>query len=60
MWLEEVGATDICTEEAETAIGLAILLLQEVGADRDRIEKEIRKIRAEFGIHRRGPQSLQP
>jgi CPA2 family monovalent cation:H+ antiporter-2 len=47
-WLEEVGATGISTEEAETAIGLAILLLQEVGADEDRIRKEIQKIRREL------------
>jgi CPA2 family monovalent cation:H+ antiporter-2 len=49
-WLEEVGATGISTEEAETAIGLAVLLLREVGADGDRIRKEIRKIRSELGV----------
>jgi CPA2 family monovalent cation:H+ antiporter-2 len=58
-WLEEVGATDICIGEAETAIGLAILLLQEVGADGGRIQKEIRKIREEFGIHKRTGQIIQ-
>ena len=58
-WLEEVGATDICIGEAETAIGLAILLLQEVGADGGRIQKEIRKIREEFGIHKRSGQIIQ-
>jgi len=42
-WLEEVGATDICIGEAETAIGLAILLLQEVGADGGRIQKRSEK-----------------
>ena len=47
-WLEEVGATGISTEEAETAIGLAILLLREVGADEDRIRKEVQKIRREL------------
>ncbi len=51
-WLEEMGATDVCTEEAETAIGLAILLLQEIGADRERVQKEIQNIRREFGIGR--------
>ena len=25
-WLEEVGVTQVCTEEAETALGLAMLL----------------------------------
>jgi CPA2 family monovalent cation:H+ antiporter-2 len=49
-WLEEVGATGISTEEAETAIGLAVLLLREVGADGDRIRKEIDKIRSELGV----------
>jgi CPA2 family monovalent cation:H+ antiporter-2 len=49
-WLEEVGATGISTEEAETAIGLAVLLLREVGADGDRIRKEIHQIRSELGV----------
>ena len=47
-WLEEVGATGVVTEEAETALGLAVLLLREMNADEDRIEKEIRKIQEEF------------
>ena len=59
-WLEEIGVTDICIEEAETAIGLAILLLREVGADGDRIQKEIQKIRAELGMRRRNGQITLP
>jgi CPA2 family monovalent cation:H+ antiporter-2 len=59
-WLEEMGATDISTEEAETAIGLAILLLQEVGADGDRIQKEIRKIHREFGMRRHDDLIIEP
>jgi len=59
-WLEEIGAADICIEEAETAIGLAILLLREVGADGDRIQKEIQKIRAELGMRRRNGQIIKP
>jgi len=59
-WLEEIGVTDICIEEAETAIGLAILLLREVGADGDRIQKEIQKIRAELGMRRRNGQITRP
>lgn len=59
-WLEEVGVTDICIEEAETAIGLAILLLCEVGADGGRIQKEIQKIRAELGMRRRNGQFIGP
>lgn len=58
-WLEEVGVDDICIEEAETAIGLAILLLREVGADYGRIQKEIQAIRAELGMRRRDSQMIQ-
>jgi CPA2 family monovalent cation:H+ antiporter-2 len=47
-WLEEVGATDICIEEAEMALGLAVLLLHEVGADEDRVREEIQRIRREL------------
>lgn len=36
-WLEEIGASEVCFEEAESAIGLATLLLREAGADEDRI-----------------------
>jgi hypothetical protein len=59
-WLEEVGVDDICIEEAETAIGLAILLLREVGADYSRIQKEIQTIRAELGVRRRDSHMIQP
>jgi CPA2 family monovalent cation:H+ antiporter-2 len=55
-WLEEVGATDICIEEAETAVGLAVLLLNEVGADQDRIRAEVKKLHEEFGVQR--PESV--
>ncbi|MGH7127518.1 MAG: NAD-binding protein, partial [Planctomycetaceae bacterium] len=48
-WLEEVGATEICTEESETAIGLAMLVLREVGADEDRIRVEIERTQRELG-----------
>jgi CPA2 family monovalent cation:H+ antiporter-2 len=47
-WLEEVGATDICTDESESARGLARLLLREVGADEARIEKEMLIIQENF------------
>jgi CPA2 family monovalent cation:H+ antiporter-2 len=49
-WLEEVGATQICIEEAETAVGLALLLLREVGADENRIAEELRSLRTEFNV----------
>ena len=51
-WLEEVGATGVVTEEGETALGLAVLLLREVGADEDRIRREVRRIQGE--LHARG------
>lgn len=47
-WLEEVGATDICTDEAESARGLAMLLLREVGANEARIQKEMMIIQENF------------
>jgi len=51
VWLEEMGATNICIEEAETAIGCAIQILREVGADDNRIQEEIQQIRAALGTH---------
>lgn len=47
-WLEEVGATGVVTEEGETALGLAVLLLREVGADENHIHKEILRIQKEL------------
>ena len=44
-WLEEIGATAACFEEAEAAIGLSTLLLHEMGASDERIEKEQQRIR---------------
>jgi len=49
-WLEEIGATEVCFEEAEAAIGLATLLLHEVGADEDRIRLEQRRIRTRLAF----------
>ncbi len=51
-WLEEVGADEICTEEAETALGLAAVLLREVGADEQRVRDEIQRIERELGSQR--------
>jgi len=59
-WLEEVGATQICTEEAETALGLARLLLREVGADQDRVLTELQKVQEELGVHRAEEDEFQP
>jgi monovalent cation:H+ antiporter-2, CPA2 family len=47
-WLEEVGAAGVVAEEGETAIGLAVLLLREMGADENRIRDEIRGIQDEL------------
>jgi monovalent cation:H+ antiporter-2, CPA2 family len=58
-WFDEIGVTDVCIEEAETAIGLAIQLLRVVGAEGSRIQKEIDKIRAELGISRQKRQKSQ-
>jgi CPA2 family monovalent cation:H+ antiporter-2 len=49
-WLEEIGATEVCFEEAEVAIGLASLLLREVGADDDRVRLELRRIRTRLAF----------
>lgn len=50
-WLEEIGATEVCFEEAEAAIGLATLLLREMGADDDRVRLELRRTRARLAFH---------
>lgn len=51
-WLEEVGATGIVTEEGETAVSLAVMLLEEIGADKVRIRAETRKIQQELRLRR--------
>jgi CPA2 family monovalent cation:H+ antiporter-2 len=59
-WLEEVGATQICIEEAETAVGLARLLLSEVGADPERVRSELQRIHKELGVHRAEEDDFRP
>ncbi len=49
-WLEEMGATKICIEEAETAIGCAMQILREIGADANQIQREVREIYRELGM----------
>ncbi len=49
-WLDEIGATEVCYEEAEAAIGLAGLLLREVGADEERVRTELQRIRKRFAL----------
>jgi CPA2 family monovalent cation:H+ antiporter-2 len=57
-WLEEAGASDVCTEEGETAVGLALLILREVGADRARVNEELQRIEAELGVHRANDRAV--
>jgi CPA2 family monovalent cation:H+ antiporter-2 len=47
-FLEEVGATSVCYEEAEAAAALAELLLRSVGVEEKRVEEEVRRLRAEL------------
>jgi monovalent cation:H+ antiporter-2, CPA2 family len=49
-WLDEVGATGVVTEEGETAVSLAVLLLEEIGATQQQITDETRKIHEELQI----------
>jgi CPA2 family monovalent cation:H+ antiporter-2 len=49
-WLEEIGASEVCFEEAEAAMGLAAILLREVGADEDRIALELRRTRSRLAF----------
>lgn len=44
VWLNEVGATGIVTEEEETAVALGSLLLREMGASEERILEEAIRI----------------
>lgn len=50
-WLEEIGVTEVCYEEAEVAIGLAALLLRELDADEDRIRRDLRRARIRLAFH---------
>jgi CPA2 family monovalent cation:H+ antiporter-2 len=58
-WLEEMGASHVAYEEAEAAVGLAALLLDEIGADRGRIESEARRIRGELSLRAAPPAAAQ-
>ncbi len=49
-WLEELGTAGMVTEEGETAIGLAALLLRELKADESLIQAEIRRVQKEFAL----------
>ncbi len=49
-WLDELGTTGMVTEEGETAIGLAALLLRELGADEGLLQAEITRVQREFAL----------
>jgi CPA2 family monovalent cation:H+ antiporter-2 len=50
-WLQEIGATEVCFEEAEAAASLAALLLREMGADEERINLEVSRTRTRLALH---------
>jgi CPA2 family monovalent cation:H+ antiporter-2 len=43
--LEKLGVTRVCYEEAEAAVGIAEMLLQDEGASDARIKEEVMRIR---------------
>ena len=49
-WLDEIGVHEVTYEEAEAAIGLAGVLLHEVGADDARIRDELQRIRGQWSM----------
>lgn len=53
-WLDEVGAAGVVTEEGEIALGLAALLLREMGAKEERIQEELRAIQQELADESHG------
>lgn len=58
-WLEEVGAHTIVTEEGETAVSLAVRLLEEMGAEKEQIRRETRRIQHELKLRVR-PENNDP
>ncbi len=49
---EEFGVTEAWYEEAEAAVGLSEILLRAEGADKQRIEEDLKRIRFEFSLHK--------
>lgn len=58
--LETLGVNAACYEEAEAAVRLATLLLDEVGAPEERIDAEVARLRERFAVQRarQAPESL--
>jgi CPA2 family monovalent cation:H+ antiporter-2 len=46
--LEKIGVSNVCYEEAEAAVGIAEMVLQNEGADDAQIKKEMANIREQF------------
>jgi CPA2 family monovalent cation:H+ antiporter-2 len=46
--LEKIGVSKVCYEEAEAAVSMVEMLLQDCGADDARIKKEVESIREKF------------
>lgn len=53
-WLEELGTHGMVSEEGETAIGLAVLLLKELEADEKIVQQEIQRVQQEFILNSHG------
>lgn len=60
VWLEEVGANGVVTEEGETAVSLAVMLLEEMGSDKNQIRKETRRIQNELKLRGHGHAEPAP
>ena len=58
--LETLGVAGATYEEAESAVGLATLLLEEVGAPPERIEKEVEELRGRFALRPSPLMALRP
>jgi len=48
--LEKVGVSKVCYEEAEAAVGIAEMLLEDEGAEDIRIKEEVAAIREKFSL----------
>jgi len=48
--LEKIGVSKVCYEEAEAAVGIAEMVLQDEGADDARIKAEVAEIREQFAV----------
>lgn len=49
-WLDEIGASEVVFEEAEAALGLAGVLLREMGADAERTRAVLQRVRGQWAL----------